>query len=71
MIRANVANLKSSVPRKVLCSERDIFPKPRQDNPGVYGVSPEYYDIAGLRIIAGRFFDKDDNDRRAAGLCSG
>ena len=64
VIRANVANLKSSVPRKTF-TPSGILPKPRQDNPGVYGVTPEYYDIAGLRIISGRFFDKDDNDRRA------
>ena len=65
VIRANVANLKSSAPRKSF-TPSSILPKPRQDNPGVYGVAPEYYGIAGLRLIAGRFFDKDDNDRRAA-----
>ena len=48
VIRANVANLKSSVPRKSF-TPSGILPKPRQDNPGVYGVAPEYYDIAGLQ----------------------
>jgi putative ABC transport system permease protein len=64
VIRANVANLKQSVPRKTF-TPSGILPKPRQDNPGVYGVSPEYRDIVGLRVIAGRFFDQDDMDRKA------
>jgi putative ABC transport system permease protein len=64
VIRTNVANLTSSAPRKCF-TPTAIVPKPRQDNPSVYGVGPEYRSIAGLRVVAGRFFDKDDNDRRA------
>jgi putative ABC transport system permease protein len=64
VIRTNIAGLVSSAPRKCF-TPTAILPKPRQDNPGVYGVGPEYQGIAGLRILAGRFFDKDDNDRRA------
>ncbi len=65
VIRANVADLTRSAPRKSYIPSA-ILPKPRQDNPGVYGVGPEYYDIAGLRLVAGRFFDNSDNDSRAA-----
>ncbi len=65
VIRANVAGLKAAVPRRTFTAG-GILPKPRQDNPGVYGVTPEYRDIAGLRILAGRFFNDDDNDHRAA-----
>ena len=65
VIRANVSSLTLSSPRKCF-SPTAISPKPRQDNPGVYGVAPEYLSIAGLKIITGRFFDKDDNDSRAA-----
>jgi putative ABC transport system permease protein len=65
VIRANVANLKLSVPRKSFPPSA-ILPKPRQDNPGVYGVTPEYFNIAGLRLVAGRFFDNGDNDRKNA-----
>jgi putative ABC transport system permease protein len=65
VIRANVANLKSSVPRKTFAPS-NILPKPRQDIPRVYGVTPEYYSIAGLRILAGRFFNQADSDQRAA-----
>ena len=63
VIRANVANLSSSTSRKRF-SPAATLPKARQDIPGVYGVGPEYQSIAGLRLIAGRFFDRDDNDRR-------
>jgi putative ABC transport system permease protein len=64
VIQANVAGLKSATPRKRF-TPTAVLPKPRRDMPGVYGISPEYMDIAGLRIIAGRFFDEDDSDRRA------
>jgi putative ABC transport system permease protein len=64
VIRTNVASLVSSAPRKCF-TPTAILPKPRQDNPGVYGVGPEYQGIAGLRALAGRFFDREDNDRRA------
>ena len=65
VIRANVSNLTLSTPRKVF-TPTAISPKPRQDNPGVYGVAPEYQSIAGLKLLDGRFFDKDENDARAA-----
>jgi putative ABC transport system permease protein len=64
VIRANVANLSSSTPRKRF-SPAATLPKSRQDIPDVYGVGPEYQSITGLRLVAGRFFDNDDNDRRA------
>jgi putative ABC transport system permease protein len=64
VIRTNVANLTASTPRKRIVPSA-MLPKPRQDMPGVYGVGPEYQDIAGLRIVAGRFFDGSDNDRVA------
>jgi putative ABC transport system permease protein len=64
VIRANVADLTSSAPRKRF-TPTAVLPKPRRDMPGVYGVGPEYQSIAGLTLISGRFFDEDDNDRRA------
>jgi putative ABC transport system permease protein len=63
VIRANVAGLVSSAPRKSF-TPTAVFPKPRRDMPGVYGVSPEYRNIAGLRVITGRFFNEEDNARR-------
>jgi len=64
VIQANVSDLVTSAPRKSF-TPSSILPKPGQDNPGVYGVGPEYQTIARLRIVAGRFFDKEDNERRA------
>jgi putative ABC transport system permease protein len=64
VIRANVTELASSAPRKRF-TPGAIFPKPNRDMPDVYGVSLEYMDIAGLKIIAGRFFDESDSDLRA------
>ena len=65
VIRTNVSGLAESTARKRL-TPMSLMPKSRQDTPDVYGVGPEYRDIAGLRLIAGRFFDKNDNDSRAA-----
>jgi putative ABC transport system permease protein len=64
VIRANVANLSLATPRKQL-APNSLLPKPRQDNPAVYGVGPEYLKIAGLKLVSGRFFDSDENDSRA------
>jgi putative ABC transport system permease protein len=64
IIRTNVSNLTSSTPRKRV-TPSSLLPKPRQDMPGVYGVAPEYQDIAGLKVVAGRFFSQDDTDRMA------
>jgi putative ABC transport system permease protein len=64
VIRANVTDLVSAAPRKRFTPSA-IFPKPDRDMPSVYGIGPEYQHIAGLKLVSGRFFDKDDNDRRA------
>ena len=64
VIRANVTELASSAPRKRFIPGA-ISPKPNHDMPGVYGVSSEYMDIAGLKIISGRFFDESDSALRA------
>jgi putative ABC transport system permease protein len=64
VIRTNIGDLTASTPRKRL-APTGMLPKPRQDMPGVYGVAPEYKDIAGLKLVAGRFFDQEDDDRVA------
>jgi putative ABC transport system permease protein len=64
VIRTNIGNLTASTPRKRLAPS-SMLPKPRQDMPGVYGVAPEYQDIAGLKLVAGRFFNQEDDDRVA------
>jgi putative ABC transport system permease protein len=65
VIRANVADLALAAPRKRFTPSA-ILPKPDRDLPDVYGIGPDYQHIAGLEVVAGRFFDQDDNDRRAA-----
>jgi putative ABC transport system permease protein len=63
MIRANIGDLSRSTPRKRF-TPSSILPKPRQDTPEVYGVEPEYLNIAGLKVVSGRYFYPEDNDSR-------
>ena len=44
------------------------MPKPQGELPVVYGVEPNYQQIAGLRLAAGRFFTADEA-ARAAPVC--
>jgi len=67
VIRANVSGLSTSSARKRV-TPSTMLPKPRQDMPTIYGVAPSYQDIAGLRIVAGRFFDEGENEN-AAPVC--
>jgi putative ABC transport system permease protein len=46
-------------PRKRFAPNR-IIPKPDGEAPVVYGVEPAYQRIAGLRVIAGRFFSAEE-----------
>ncbi len=61
VIRANVQGISAVSPRKRV-TPGSTLPKPRQDMPVVYGVTPAYKSIAGLRIVRGRFFDNVEND---------
>ncbi len=63
VIRANIDAVSASSPRKVL-TPSSIFPKTRLNMPNVYGVEPQFYEIAGLRLVGGRFFTADENERR-------
>ncbi len=67
VIRANVSGLQESTARKRFVPSK-MIPKPQRDMPVVYGVSPNYRQIAGLRVVAGRFFDAEETDR-AAPVC--
>jgi putative ABC transport system permease protein len=53
--------------RKKMAPAR-IVPKPRQASPLVWGVGASYPEIAGLRLVAGRFFTADE-EARAAPVC--
>jgi putative ABC transport system permease protein len=67
VIRTNVSGAVASTPRKRFPPTK-LIPKPQQEMPVVYGVNPEYQQIAGLRVVEGRFFDADENTR-AAPVC--
>jgi putative ABC transport system permease protein len=61
VILANVSGLAAVSPRKRV-TPGSMLPKPQQEMPVVYGVSPAYRSIAGLRVIGGRFFDDLENE---------
>ena len=67
VVRANVAGLADSSARKRFVPNK-LMPKPQREMPVVYGVTPNYQQIASLRVVAGRFFDADESDR-AAPVC--
>jgi putative ABC transport system permease protein len=67
VIDVNVAGVVQSTARKRFTPSK-LIPKPRQDTPVVYGVSPEYQQVGGLHLVAGRFFDAEENTS-AAPVC--
>jgi len=64
VIRDDVGGIAASTPRKRMIPSKTI-PKSQQDPPAVYGVNPSYQTIAGLHLLAGRFFDQDEENRSA------
>jgi putative ABC transport system permease protein len=67
VISDDLDSIVASTPRKRLTPSK-MIPKPQQDNPVIYGVNPEYQKIAGLQLVNGRFFGKDD-DGAGAPVC--
>jgi putative ABC transport system permease protein len=67
VIRTSIVGIAESTPRKRFTPNK-LIPKPQRDFPTVYGVLSSYQKIAGLRIVAGRFFD-DAEDALAAPVC--
>ena len=65
VIQANISGIVQGTPRKRFVPSR-MFPKPQQDMPVVYGVNPNYQQIASLRMVQGRFFDEDENNHAAS-----
>jgi len=66
-MQATVPGLEMLTPRKRLAPTR-VMPKPQSDLPIVYGVDPNYQQIAALHVVIGRFFS-DDEAARAAPVC--
>ena len=65
IIRDDVDSVVNATPRKRLTPTK-IIPKSQQDMPVVYGVNPSYEQIAGLNLLAGKFFDQNDEDHGAS-----
>jgi len=65
VIKANIDGIAETAPRKRFTPTK-LFPKPQHDMPVVYGVEPSYLRIAGLQVVAGRWFDAPENDHAAA-----
>jgi putative ABC transport system permease protein len=63
--------IKAALPSVELISARKrfapnrIIPKPDGETPVVYGVDPGYQQIAGLRVVRGRFFTDDESTTAA------
>ncbi len=66
-ILSNAAGIELSTARKRFTPSK-MIPKPQQDMPVIYGVSPVYRQIVNLRVVTGRFFDATE-DARAAAVC--
>jgi len=64
-MQATVDGLEALTPRKRFTPSK-VVPKPQLEMPIVYGVEPNYLQIGGLRISAGRFFSADEAGRAAA-----
>ncbi len=62
VIGDDIEGIVASTPRKRFAPTKTI-PKPQQDVPSVYGVRPAYKDIAGIRLLEGRFFDQGEESR--------
>jgi putative ABC transport system permease protein len=65
VILDDVDGIQESTPRKRMTPTKTI-PKSQQDIPAVFGVRPEYQQIAGLHLLSGKFFDRQDDDHGAS-----
>jgi putative ABC transport system permease protein len=64
-IQASTPGLVETTPRKRFTPGK-MIPKPERDTPVLYGVNPNYQQIAGLHVVAGRFYDAADDADAAA-----
>src|SRR5262245_61863107 len=59
IIRANVGGIGASTARKRYAPQK-LIPKPQREAPQVFGVEPNYQQIAALAVVSGRFFDANE-----------
>jgi putative ABC transport system permease protein len=62
VIQDDLSGIAASTPRKRYTPTK-MIPKPQQDVPVVYGVTPSYTRIGGIFAAEGQFFDDDEEDR--------
>ena len=67
VIREDVGEIVAATPRKRMTPTKTL-PKSQQDPPTVYGVNPNYLEIAGLHVLEGRFFT-DQEEKDGAAVC--
>jgi putative ABC transport system permease protein len=65
VILDDIDNVAASTARKKLTPGKTI-PKAQQDMPTIVGVNPSYQQIAGLKLLSGRFFGVDEENNGAA-----
>lgn len=63
-ISENVQGLEALTPRKRFKPQK-VLPKTSQELPLLIGVLPNYEKIGSLKLLAGRFFNEDENERSA------
>ena len=67
IIQDDVPGIAAATPRKSMTASI-LIPKSQQDMPEVFGVDPDYQRIAGLRVLEGRFFTQQE-EQRGAPVC--
>ncbi|MEZ5320281.1 MAG: ABC transporter permease [Vicinamibacterales bacterium] len=65
LIEASLDSLDAWSPRKRFTPSK-MLPRPSGDVPALFGVSPDYRDIAGLQVSRGRFFGQAEADAASA-----
>jgi len=63
-IDANTPSIDALSPRKSF-TPTSVLPPTEQDIPSLIGVLPNYIDIYSIRMLEGRFFDEEENERSA------
>jgi putative ABC transport system permease protein len=63
-ISENVQGLEALTPRKRFKPQK-VLPKTSAEPPILIGVLPNYMQINSLKVVEGRFFTEEDNDRSA------
>ncbi len=64
-ISENVAGLEALTPRKRFKPQK-LLPKTSQEMPLLVGVLPNFANINNLKLVSGRFFTGEENERSAA-----